>query len=1192
MLESVSAPDVDRADAHARAEDTRARQAARTVFDRPVVLEAGAGTGKTTALVARVVAWLIDAGFERARTETKSDDPARIASRAIEGVLAITFTEAAAADMDSKIRSALAEIEQGRAPVGMQDHVFLATPAERRARAAQLRVALERPLALTIHAWCQKLLAEHPLEAGLHPGFTVDAPGRVVEEVVDAAVTEELHARLGAEPDADWLLLAARNFGPGAVTRAVTQLVVAGHRAEDLGHDPFPPAVIERIDREMWETVRAFLGELRGPLETACKRTKKCGEVLGALDAALDGAREPVRDAAGLSTRAKETAALIDKSIRERVEEWSASELGKYMAEDVGEAGEAIRAHAAVLAPKLDRYVVLDPELEGAARRIVQRLLVDVRRRLVAAGTETFGDLLRDARDLLAGDRDLCARLRATLDQVLVDEFQDTDPLQCELVRFIALDPDRGRVPGLLIVGDPKQSIYGWRRADLAAYDAFVDEVRARGGESHRLTLNFRSRQEILDHVEAVMSTAMVAEPGVQPQFQPLHASRPERGAELEHWNAWEYAEGRYARGETRTSIAARLEANCTARALVEANARGVEWKDMAVLMRAMTSVDVLLDALRDAGVPFDVAGDKSYYRRREVLDTAALLACIVDPGDHVALIGYLRSPWVGLPDAALIPLWRESFAMVAAELDLDRPETLARARAVVAKALAGMPRDVPRLDRVTGFEHALDHGLETLAMLRTSFRNDAVDTFLERARLLLLCEATSAARFQGVYRLANLERFFGELAAELETNGGDAQALLRFVRRAITSAPDAAEARPRDAGESAVSIMTIHKSKGLDFAHVYLVGLHRKSPLGRRDRHRTQIERDGHILFGAPTPGWFAFEDRAEKRERAEQVRLLYVAMTRAKDRLVMSGTWPNAPKDGVPRSPTTMMHHVEHTFPDEARAFFDAWTSTASTECRFGEITYRLAVELPLAMSAQDRSTPSRAVDDVRADSERLARARTAARTRSEQALVVPMSARHAIGDDDEWPQAEAKATRAPASASSIAGTAVHRALEQLPLGGDVTIALREARDGLAARVTRIAQETGATAEVAAEAVALAHAVHDAFVAGPAGARFAALAAHVVARELPVLAQARRDGGPVVLASGAIDLVYRDQDTRELVVVDYKTGAVPQGVASPSHTAQIAAYCAALKEALALDRMPRGELWYLAASRIDRVG
>ena len=202
----------------------------------------------------------------------------------------------------------------------------------------------------------------------------------------------------------------------------------------------------------------------------------------------------------------------------------------------------------AVLAPLTDLH---RPQLT-AARRVVGPLLEAVEKRRSAEGLVTFADLLRRAESLLASSPGVRREVVAGIDHLLVDEFQDTDDVQCRLVEALALSGDRERRPSLFIVGDPKQSIYAWRSADLAAYDAFVRKVVNAGGITVDLVRNFRSVTPILDEVERLVAPVMRPEQGIQPPFQRLEATDERRGVPgvdegpwktVEHWVAWQLGE-------------------------------------------------------------------------------------------------------------------------------------------------------------------------------------------------------------------------------------------------------------------------------------------------------------------------------------------------------------------------------------------------------------------------------------------------------------------------------------------------------------------------------------------------------------------------------------------------------------------------------------------------------------------------
>jgi ATP-dependent exoDNAse (exonuclease V) beta subunit len=200
--------------------------------------------------------------------------------------------------------------------------------------------------------------------------------------------------------------------------------------------------------------------------------------------------------------------------------------------------------------------------------------------------------------------------------------------------------------------------------------------------------------------------------------------------------------------------------------------------------------------------------------------------------------------------------------------------------------------------------------------------------------------------------------------------------------------------------------------------------------------------------------------------------------------------------------------------------------------------------------------------------------------------------MSSRRAV-DDEEPPDAKVPrpmSRRLPTGVAAVAGTAIHRLLETLPLGEDLAWAMAGARGALPAWIEQVMRDASLDESAFDEALGLAQSVHDAFVAGPAFAHFQSVARHVIARELPILAQMDAVDGLAALANGAIDLVYRDPATSELVVVDYKTGSDSE-TGGDRHRAQVEIYRRSLKDALALERLPRGELWYLASSRIVTV-
>ncbi|HND31623.1 MAG TPA: UvrD-helicase domain-containing protein, partial [Myxococcota bacterium] len=553
--------------------------------------------------------------------------------------------------------------------------------------------------------------------------------------------------------------------------------------------------------------------------------------------------------------------------------------------------------------PLLRQLHALDPVRLQSGRRVLAPLLREAQRRLRSRGIVSFSDLLMQTRDLLEQREDVRKVLRESMDQLLVDEFQDTDRIQCDIVRMLALE---GALrPGLFLVGDPKQSIYGWRSADLAAYEDFVARVQQAGGDRYYLRVNFRSVPAILDEVERVCTPIMPPIPGVQPPFEPLVCSEEKREsigfsedpfAPVEHQVSWLWEEAPLS--DIRAEDATALETRALARDLRRLHHQHrVPWNDIVLLMRSTTDVDDYAAALREAGIPYAVTRDRSYYQRREIMDVSSLLRCILDPLDHVALVATLRSPLCGVPDGALIPLWAQRLPELMSELHLEDPVRLEQIEQRVRAAVAMVPTDIPGIERVKGWEEATLATLRAIAALRGSYGHEAPDVWVERLRGSLALEATEAARYQGLWRLANLDRFLRLLLLALEEGSGDEQEVLRSMRRNVADEKEAAEGKPMDAAEDVVRVMTVHKSKGLDFAHVYLLQHHKGGNRSRRPEVDVAWTPQGveYVLFGAGTLGYPAVEARKLQVESAERVRLLYVALTRAKERIVTMGAWPS---------------------------------------------------------------------------------------------------------------------------------------------------------------------------------------------------------------------------------------------------------------------------------------------------------
>lgn len=1225
-----------------QARDREARQAAQSIFDRPVIVEAGAGTGKTTILVARVLSWVLGPGWDAARAEITAHEEARarrgpaagaaatdepapetIAARALESVVAITFTEAAAAEMASRVAERLAQIATGDAgapgfePELVADSQGGALDRDSMAeRARALLGQLDRLTASTIHAFCHALLRRHPLEARLHPEFAIDARGERLEEIVQNVVETRVKEAYAEEELAKSPLveLATHGKSPQQVAEALTELAFEGVLAEGLEPDPFRPELVEEIAAALETHVAGFLELAAGDLAKV-KGTQNPARVERALVAtgkALAAARSAGFEGLDLANHlCRELADTWDGPPWPHLKKWSRGRFGKAEQRTFEERVDGLRELAAALVERIAYLRKADPAFLDVARRALFPLLEEIEREARSSGVVNFQALLRETWRLLHEHRRILERERRGIRQLLVDEFQDTDRLQCDIVRLLAL-PEKaasgdGPSMGLFIVGDPKQSIYGWRNADLEAYDRLVELALAAGGERFPLVRNFRSDAAVLAEVDRSVSQVMIEEAGLQPPFESLVPSASAdakpigelgdgRWAPVEYWVSW----GPELRAKTRHAEAAEIEARAIASDIRALHDAGTRWKDCALLLRSASRVDTYLEGFRDAGVPFVVTSDKQYFRRREVIDASALVRCVVSPADHLALLTWLRSPLVGVPDAALIPLWSRKFPNLLTELEgRDQAAELEQIEVVVresAAVVAGATKArIPGLDRIEGWEELLISSVRTLAELRAAFREQPSDRFMEQLRWSFLPEAIESARYLGRYRVANLERLFRSIQVGLDLRGGDVQAVLRQLRRSVGLALEAEEALPKDAAEDAVQVMTIHKAKGLEFGHVYLAQLHAEGRISERrqfdaDRRWDSSGQLEYVLFDSPTLGFDEVERHRERVSGAEQVRTLYVALTRAQKRLVLVGKWPEEIKAGRSSQPT----YVELL--SKRREHPESVAKLASAAGLLDEGVVDAAGvrwKFP-GLREPDRLPPRRpeasglpAPGAIREQSKRLGELRTeAARIMSR-----PYLGRASLGDEGHERPSATKGPPKPdlprATALAI-GKTIHHVLETWNLEADASLEsdsqVERARAYFRTLVPGDDREEGWE-----QTVELLERVRS----GSLLSRLLSSPESVVARELPILLPAERDDSerPVAGISGTVDLVLRNAEG-EITVVDYKSDRVESEdelrARGEAYWPQLETYATALGQALVQERPVRAEIWFLWADRV----
>jgi ATP-dependent exoDNAse (exonuclease V) beta subunit len=505
-------------------------------------------------------------------------------------------------------------------------------------------------------------------------------------------------------------------------------------------------------------------------------------------------------------------------------------------------------------------------ELAALDRDLLQELLEGFAREYEAAkrreGVVDFEDLQLHARDLLRHDDRVREEIQLRFRLVMVDEFQDTNRLQCELIDLVA-HPELTEV---FTVGDEFQSIYGFRHADVEVFR----ERRAQASNLLALTKNYRSRPQVLAAVNYLFADAFGDE------YQPLTASAefadPVFGhpVELLVTDKSSYADAgeHWRQGEAR-AIARRV------RELVDTGAATPG--EIVVLFAAGTDAEVYEEALRREGLPTYRATGRGYFGQQQVVDLLAYLRLLHNRYDDVALATVLASPFVGVSNDALVLI----------------------------------RRNATRRPLFTALERALPDGLsESDARLLRAFlqRYERLVRAAQRLGLEALCERVVAdhdydlavlARWDGSRRFANMRKL-ARLAREYEAiRGADVAGFTRFVREQEALGARELEAVSEEEGAGAVRLLTIHAAKGLEFKVVIVADAGRDTG-GPRSPDEIVALSDGRFGFRTvhPTRGrreavfaWDEVKVAAEEQERRERLRLYYVAMTRAIDRLVVSG-------------------------------------------------------------------------------------------------------------------------------------------------------------------------------------------------------------------------------------------------------------------------------------------------------------
>lgn len=1123
--------------------DAHAREAIRSELHKTLVVEAAAGTGKTTALISRIVAVI------------------RSGVTALNRVVAVTFTEKAAGEMKLRLR---AELDRAR---------HEASDADERTHLEHALAALEVAHINTIHGFCADLLRERPVDAGIDPQFAV-LDEAAAEALLRDAFDNWFERALADPGEGLRRMLRRRNWRAERTTPREELLRACRDLVEYRDFDTrwaFPEFEREPLLDELVLRFRA-LGSFKSlALRASDPLARAMAEFQNFVDELDSRERVQDRDYDQLEVELAEFLRTKERLLR-------SSGSGRLYGESLDR--NAVIAERDEVKQGLERFLGLaEADLAAHLRQELLGVVHERERLKERLGALDFVDLLSRTRDLLKSRRSVREQLQQRFTHLFVDEFQDTDPLQAEILMLLASDsPDatdyrevRTKPGKLFVVGDPKQAIYRFRRADVTLYERIKAELLAQGAELLHLTTNFRSVPSIQAAVNTAFSQAMVTcEDGSQAEYVALAAHRPELPGQPgvvalpvpEPYGTW-WKPTKAAVSESYPAAVGGfvewLLQSSGWQVREETGLVPIKPRHICLLFKRFQSyygdtTRAYVQSLEARRIPHILVGGRSFHDREEVVAIRVALEAIEWPDDELNVYAFLRGPLLGVSDEELL-CFRHDFARFNPLQSFDDPE---RAK-----------------------HPAVIDGLELLGGLSLERNRRPVADTVERLLSETRAHASLAMWPSGEQALANALAIV-DLARSFDGRGGTSFRAFLETLAEQAERGQGGEAPIVEEGTEGVRLMTVHKAKGLEFPVVILCDPTAPAKTTTAFRFTDAARKlSAHAICGCRPFELLENEEQARRHDDAELVRLTYVAATRARDLLV------------VPVIGDLSARSVDIGWCDVLGSALypvdsERQDAGAAPGCpSFGR-------DSVLRRSAQTQATPEDAVcpglhrspsgNPVVWWDPAVLRLRPPplGGVRQQKLLAESSNSTHNIARYAEWrerrratveagsrPSAPARtmtelskqANDTPAtalvertSASRVGrprgprfGTLVHALLAHAPFNAD--------RTELMALSSSLSRLLGATEQETSFAV-------DAALSALAHPHLRAAAESTDTRREVAVAEHRRDGS---IAEGVIDLAYRTQT--EWIVVDFKTDEIVP--TSGSYAEQLRLYVAALSRA-----------------------
>ena len=816
-------------------QDYKERLAATLPSDKNIIVEAGAGTGKTTLLADRLCYLILGKGIK------------------IDEIVALTFTDKAAAEIKLRLletmRNILADLNLPEPKLevtkNLTDGKYFKKTKEELAETIETSFELiERAQICTIHSFALQILRLYPLAAGLAPEVQIDT-GFITNYIFNK----------------NWSVFLEEELALSSPHRILWEKLLKKFSLETLKE--FALLLLEpyfdycKFDSSS-EEIQTFFAQkvslMKSLLSSNTPEGKK-RKIEEQIEEAINRIENLSKNMATLSK-----AELLKLPAQEEIVFVKSSKppKGWENEEDMEAVKNFIELANTLIPANLD--------LLEQTYNLFYSFAQKVKKEMLKQNVVSYNQSILFARDLVQKNLAVRSELKKRYKSVMIDEFQDTDLAQGQLLLFLSeaqnsaakkwqdIVLEQGK---LFVVGDPKQSIYRFRGANISAYEKFLKLMQEQKAKTCRLTTNFRSCKNIISFVNKWGQNAIKEQKLIQPPYAALDAGKEEVGEKVKFLQIT--GEEKIKQDDLRAN-----EANIVA-AWIKENVgkekigkdKTLSYKDITILYSAGTGISFYTDALARFNIPYNLEASGNFYEAQEIIDILNILKVIYDPQDKLALIGVLRSPLCAMKDEELITLWQQDALNIFAQ------------NFECSQAVKDLYKLLKNLHHQAG-HLTLKQLLEEL-FYKTDF---------------LILETLAGKSEQS---LANLNKF-ARIALNNAEQGFTLGQMLLYIQTYDKINKEESQSSLIEENFDVVNIMSIHKAKGLQAPLIILIDTgHKDKPQKEMFYKDTLCGTVGIGLGPLKNLNYFILQEKENLHKKAEQERLLYVALTRAEKNLLI---------------------------------------------------------------------------------------------------------------------------------------------------------------------------------------------------------------------------------------------------------------------------------------------------------------